>query len=256
MRHLTGIFVVWGTLGAVACGGASQNDFSSPFAAGGSPASGGSGAKGGSMSTGGSSSGKGGSSTGGSTSTGGSSSGTSGTDATGGRTATGGTDAAGGSGGTAGTDAAGGTTTTGGTGGSGMTTGGSAGSGMQMGGSSGAGGSQSGAGGSGGMSDCDALSMDYTMTLQQAEACNPNSGKDQCTQKEADDLVCNTCSAFVNPDNADAIAHLDELRKQASTSHCVHPCPALACVLPSATCKAMAGSKTDGRCSTVLATTQ
>lgn len=271
MRHRTGIFVLWGALGAIACGGASTTDFSNPVGAGGTATNGGSGAQGGTSDTGGSSSGKGGStSSGGSVNTGGSSgtSGTAGdaaggttggTDATGGTTdtggtdaaggsgatagtnATGGSDAAGGSGATAGTDATGGTTDTGGTGGTGMATGGSAGSGMQT-------------GGSGGMGpDCNALEMDYSMTLEQAEACNPNSGKDQCTQMEKSDLVCGGCTVFVNPDNQAAIMHLDELRQEAG-SNCVHPCPAIACVVPSSTCTATMGSKSAGRCTSQLAT--
>lgn len=272
MRHHTGIFVVWGTLGAVACGGASQTDFSSPFGGSGAPASaGGSNAKGGTTSTGGSSSGKGGTGTGGSSSgasgTGGDTTGgtdatggssgtdaTGGTDAAGGSGATAGTDATGGSGATAGTDATGGTTATGGsagTGGSGTTTGGSA--GMAAGGASGSGGSQ---GGSGGTVDCNALEMDYSTTLDQAEACNANSGKDQCTQLEKSDLVCGGCQVFVNPDNTDAIAHLEELRKEVGTD-CVHPCPAIACVVQAATCKPVTGgAKGAGKCSAVLATTQ
>ncbi len=278
MRHRTGIFVLWGTLGAVACGGASSTDFSNAPGAGGTTTSGGangsggSGAKGG-TGAGGSSSGTGGStSSGGSVSTGGSSAtsgtggdatgatggsdmttgGSAGTDAaggSGGAGATGGTDAAGGSGATGGTDATGGTAGTSGTTG----TGGTDGSGMQMGGAGGVAGSP--AGGAGGMNpDCNALEMDYSMTLEQAEACNPNSGKDQCTQMEKGDLVCG-CSVYVNPDNQAAIMHLDDLRKQAGT-HCTHACPAIACVLPSATCMAVSGSKTEGRCSNVLATTQ
>ncbi|HTQ03865.1 MAG TPA: hypothetical protein VMI54_08405, partial [Polyangiaceae bacterium] len=194
----------------------------------------------------------GGDATGGTTATGGSS-GTSaagGTDASGGSGATAGTDAAGGSGATAGTDAAGGSMSVGGSGGTGMTTGGGA--GMPSGG---AGGSQSGAGGSAGMSNCDALETDYSNTLEQAEACNPNSGKDQCTQMEKSDLVCGGCSVYVNPDNTDAVAHLDELRQEVGTN-CVHPCPAIACVVPSATCMPVSGSKNTGRCSSALATTQ
>jgi hypothetical protein len=105
------------------------------------------------------------------------------------------------------------------------------------------------------MVDCNALETDYSTTREQAEACNPNSGKDQCTLMEKSELVCGGCTVFVNPDNKDAVAHLDELRKEVGPS-CVHPCPALACLVPAAMCKPIAGMKDAGRCSPVLATTQ
>jgi hypothetical protein len=112
------------------------------------------------------------------------------------------------------------------------------------GGSAGMGGSA----GSGMKPDCAALEKDYSTTLQQAEACNPDSGKTQCTSMEANDLTCPNCSVYVNPDNEADIMHLAELRQQAG-NHCVTPCPAIACVLPpSARCAPVAGSKSAGRC--------
>jgi hypothetical protein len=254
MRHPSGIFVLFGILGAVACGGASQNDFSSPVGAsgqattGGSSGTGGSGAQGGSTSTGGSTQGG----TGGSNSAGG----TGGSVSTGGSVGTGGSVNTGGASGTSGTggDATGGTSGasgSAGTGGTGMETGGSAGTGAQAGGAGGAGGSKGGMGGSGGMAtvDCDALAMDYATTLEQAQACNPNSGKDQCTDTVKGSLTCG-CNVFINPDNTDAVAHLEELRTEAGT-HCVTACPAIACVTPGATCTAVTGGAKDaGRCTT------
>jgi hypothetical protein len=126
-------------------------------------------------------------------------------------------------------------------------TGGSAGSGM-----SGKGGA-AGSAGSGGV-DCAALEMDYTMTLDQAQACNSSSGKDQCTMTVQSGLTCG-CPVYVNPDNMAAVTHLDDLRKQAGT-HCNMPCPQLSCVAPgSATCQASSGGPRGmGRCSTLVAT--
>lgn len=248
MRYRTGFVVLFAIAGAQACGGVAENDFSTP--AGGKSA-------GGTGATGGAGSGRGGSgattSSGGSKSSGGSSgssgtggSATGGSDTAGGTTATGGSDATGGTGGDAmggtsgtGGDAAGGSSGSAATGGSGAdTTGGSAGMTAGTGGSA----------GSGMNPDCAALEMDYSMTLQQAEACNPDSGKDQCTAMEKNDLTCPNCSVYVNPDNKAPIMHLDELRKQAG-NHCVTPCPAIACVMPgSSTCAPVAGSRSAGRC--------
>jgi hypothetical protein len=282
MRQRSGILVLFAIAGVVACGGASATDFSTP-GAGGKAGGGGAGALGG-TNTGGSGNGTstggtksaGGSgnttgATGGSDATGGSGAtagdttgGTGGTDAAGGSGATGGTggtDTTGGTGGTDATGGTGGTDTTGGTGGgagdamggggtgaAGGTTGGSA--GMQTGGT---GGAMGGSAGTGNV-DCNALAMDYTMTLDQAEACNPSSGKDQCTATEKGSLTCG-CDVYVNPDNAMAIMHLADLRKQAGT-HCVTPCPAIACVVPpSATCQATSsGGRSGGRCTSVVAT--
>ncbi len=249
MRYRTGFVVLFAIAGAQACGGASTNDFSTP---GGGKSAGGTGATGGSGNA---------TSSGGTKSSGGTSgtgSATGGSDSAGGTTDTGGADTTGGTSGTGG-DAVGGTgaDTTGGTGGDAVggtsgasamggtgagTTGGSAGT------TGGSAGMTGGSAGSGMNPDCAALEMDYSMTLQQAEACNPDSGKDQCTAMEKNDLTCPNCSVYVNPDNQAAIMHLAELRKQAG-NHCVTPCPAIACVAPeSGTCGPVAGSKTAGRC--------
>ncbi|HSU42386.1 MAG TPA: hypothetical protein VLJ38_22545 [Polyangiaceae bacterium] len=231
MRYRTGFVVLFAIAGAQACGGVAENDFSTP--AGGKSA-------GGTGATGGAGSGRGGS--GAATSSGGSKSsgGSSGSSGTGG-SATGGSDSAGGTSGTGG-DAAGGASGSAATGGTGAdTTGGSAG---MTGGTGGTGGSA----GSGMNPDCAALEMDYSMTLQQAQACNPDSGKDQCTAMEKNDLTCPNCSVYVNPDNKAPIMHLAELRQQAG-NHCVTPCPAIACVMPgSSTCAPVAGSRSAGRC--------
>jgi hypothetical protein len=181
----------------------------------------------------------------------------------GGTTATGGSNTTGGSSGTIGTggDATGGTggdamggtsgtTATGGTGGDAMggTSGTTATGGDGAGGFAGMTGGTAGSAGSGMTPDCAALEMDYTMTLQEAEACNPQSGKDQCTAMEKNSLTCPNCSVYVNPDNTDAIMHLADIRKQAG-NHCVTPCPAIACVQPTAsTCAPVSGSRSAGRC--------
>ena len=218
MLKQTGLCFLVGALGAAACGGPSDTDYSGTPSAGhatsgGSSGSGGS-SKGGSSATGGS----GGSAKGG---TGGSSKGGTGGGATGGGAGmgVGGTTDVGGSGGsTAGTDTGGtgGDVAMGGTGG--MTTGGSA--GMTSGGKGG----NAGAG-----PNCDDLATAYAAALDAAKVCDPNSGKDQCTELVASSLNCG-CDEFANPDNRDAMADLTRIKKEGAK--CAQICPAIACLPP------------------------
>jgi hypothetical protein len=264
MRNHPVVFM-FAIAGAVACGGPAGNDFTDP--AGGSGT--GTGGKGGGAATGGkggaggtsgsSSGGKGGTS-----GTSGSSSGTSST--TGGSSGTGGD--TGGSGGTAG-DAMGGTSSeTGGTAGTaGTGAGGSAGTGgtVETGGSAGdamggtgtggttetggAGGTMAGTGGTTGSPDCEKLTQAYATALEEAKACNANSGKDQCTEQFASNLSCG-CPVFVNPENKDAIAELQRLQKEGAK--CMTVCPAIACVEPgSGVCEPADGTANEnGLCTT------
>ncbi|HEV8549755.1 MAG TPA: hypothetical protein VGQ57_12020 [Polyangiaceae bacterium] len=252
MLKPTGLCVLVAIAGAAACGSPSTNDFSGPTGQSGHATGGASGTEptGGGPGAGGSSQGGDGASTTGGSATGGSSTGGTGTGGdsqglggvagdlmasggTSGDTATGGTDTGG-----TGTDTGGTGMTTGGTGtdtgGTGTTTGGSAGM-PPMGGAAGMGPS------------CEELAMQYTDALKAAQVCNPNSGKDQCSSKEYSDLTCG-CPVSVNPDNADAVAELEQLRKDGV--RCRMACPAIACVAPGdGTCtRDMGGTREMGHC--------
>ena len=228
MLKRTGLCLLFGVVGAApACGSPSDNNFSGPAAAGSAVKGGASGSAGASTAGKGGTSSTGGSATGG---TGGSTGGTGGSDV--GGTGMGGSATLGGSSGTTttgGTDPGVGGTDPGiggdpgmggdpGLGGTGMTTGGAGGMAGKP-----------GNGGSGGKANCDELAMQYADALEAARACNARSGKEQCTETTPSSLTCG-CDVPVNPDNTDAVAELERLRK--AGAGCAMACPAIACIKP------------------------
>jgi len=255
MLKQTGLCFLVGALGVAACGGPSDNDYSGSPSAGqatsgssGSKASGGSGgasAAGGSSgsSKGGSSAATGGSSLGGTTDAGGSSGTTGGTDVGG---------SAGTLGGSSGDTAMGGSSGDTAMGGTGMTSGGAgamAGTGNETGGGSGMAGKPGVGGSAGAGPDCEELATMYAAALDAAKVCDPNSGKDQCTELVQSSLTCG-CDQYVNPENAEAVTELTRLRKQGTK--CMELCPAIACLPPEhGTCEQDSdGGKEDGHCLT------
>ena len=246
MLKQTGLCFLVGALGVAACGGPSDNDYSGSPSAGqatsGSSGSKASGGSGGASAAGGSS----GSSKGGSSA------------ATGGSSLGGTTDAGGSSGTTGGTDVGGSAGTLGGSsgdtamGGTGMTSGGAgamAGTGNETGGGSGMAGKPGVGGSAGAGPDCEELATMYAAALDAAKVCDPNSGKDQCTELVQSSLTCG-CDQYVNPENAEAVTELTRLRKQGTK--CMELCPAIACLPPEhGTCEQDSdGGKEDGHCLT------
>ncbi len=271
MPNRSGLFILFGISGLVACGGPSEDNFSDPAGASGKAMAGGSGSgKGGSGgkdggsgaggTSGSSTGGTGGGSSGG---TGGSTGGAGGsTGGTGGSTggaggSTGGTGAE--TGGTGASDTGGTTGTGGSTGGTGGETGGTGALGgmgaMAGSGTGGDGGTRAGSGGSGGSggnAKCVEHARAYAEALEAARVCNADSGKDQCTKQVPSDLECG-CSVFVNPDNEEAVAELERLLKEIP-DECVAVCPAVFCLDPeTASCVAGSGPNSDnGTCGPTL----
>ncbi|HWP04520.1 MAG TPA: hypothetical protein VNN72_02205, partial [Polyangiaceae bacterium] len=100
--------------------------------------------------------------------------------------------------------------------------------GMMAGGMGGKGG-RGGKGGSGGQMNCDDLAQQYADALAAARACNAKSDKEQCTELASSSLTCG-CDVPVNPENTEAVAELQRLRK--AGAGCSMVCPAIACLPP------------------------
>jgi hypothetical protein len=268
MPNRSGLFILFGVLGVLACGGPADDNFSDPAGVSGKATTGGSsagksasGGKGGGSGAGGtsgsSSGGKGGGSGTSGSGAGGSTGGTGAeTGGTGGSTggtggSTGGTGAE-----TGGTDTGGTTGTGGSTGGSGSETGGTGALGgmgaMAGSGTGGDAGSSAGAGGSGGNAKCVEHARAYSEALEAARVCSADSGKEQCTKQVPGNLACG-CAVFVNPDNEEAVAELERLMKELP-DECIAVCPAVFCLEPDTdTCVAGIGSNDgNGTCGPVL----
>jgi len=158
--------------------------------------------------------------TGGETATGGQV-GTGGASATGGQIGTGGVSATGGQIGTGGVPATGGKTGTGGGGAGGGGTGGVGTGGNGTG----------GGGGQGGGKSCDALESDYNTALTDAKKCTIGAAN-QCQQLVNSSLSCPGCKQYVNDTTT-----LTALQTQWNDQGCgsaLHVCPAIACVVPTA----------------------
>jgi hypothetical protein len=112
---------------------------------------------------------------------------------------------------------------------------------MEAGGSSGVGGGRAG---SGGASSCNELAAEYAELLEEAQVCNPDIDRPQCTVEVQSSLLCG-CPTWANEDNTEAIEAMRQLEKQASD--CIVPCPAILCVAPgTGLCSTSGGS--GGRC--------
>jgi hypothetical protein len=161
---------------------------------------------------------------------------------TGGTTATGGVSGSGGAGGcprcvgTGGATAAGGQPGTGGSATGGQGEGGVGGTGI---GGKGTGGT----GGQGGGQSCDALESDYGSALTAAKKCTP-SATNQCQQLVNNSLSCPDCKQYVN-DTSTLTAIQTEWDNQNCGSS-PHACPAIACVVPTASVCTGAGTTTGG----------
>ena len=162
--------------------------------------------------------------------------GTGGTPATGGQVGTGGTVATGGQIGTGGAPATGGQIGTGGQ----TATGGKTGTGGSATGGHGAGGS--GTGGGGGKS-CGMLESDYGAALSAAKKCNPGA-TGQCQELVNSSLSCPGCKQYVNDTTA-----LSAIQAEWDDQNCgstPHVCPAIACLVPTASVCTSSDSTTGG----------
>jgi hypothetical protein len=182
---------------------------------------------------------------------------------------TGGAPATGGQTGAGGAIATGGQPGTGGQAGSGQNgTGGSA-SGGQGGGGKGGGTGGSGTGGSGtgggqggqaGGESCDAIASDYGKALTTAKRCIPGA-TGQCAHLVDTSLSCSGCKQYVN--DTTTLAALQTAWTNQACGSVAHPCPAIACVIPTqSTCAGTsstsggpnAGADPSGTCTGVVLT--
>lgn len=122
-------------------------------------------------------------------------------------------------------------------------------------GSNASGGSKPTGGNAGGGGDpaarCAMLETEYRDTLEVAQECDPRIDSDQCTEQVPSDLACG-CPTFVNPENAEAVARLNLIRREALLVCDVRVCPAIACVEPNGFCTGSGSGK--GHCEVGLAT--
>src|SRR5690606_19360236 len=83
--------------------------------------------------------------------------------------------------------------------------------------------------GSGGVSArCVELADEYRTALERAKACNPSIDVEQCTEKVDDQLPC-PCPTFINPNNTQAVAALEEAKEAWVAQGCGDDvaCPAI-----------------------------
>jgi hypothetical protein len=153
--------------------------------------------------------------------------GTGGTTATGGQIGTGGALATGGQVGTGGVSATGGQIGTGGA----SATGGQLGTGGSGIGGHGTGGSGTGGGGQGGGKSCDALETDYGTALTAAMKCTLGASG-QCQQLVNRTLSCPGCKQYVN--DTTMLTAIQTAWDDQSCDSVPHVCPAIACVVPTA----------------------
>jgi hypothetical protein len=123
----------------------------------------------------------------------------------------------------------------------------------------GAGTSTSGTGANGGSGagivlDCTELEQAYLDTLEAARSCAPNADFEECTLIVDDQIPCPCGGVAVNPENADAVSRLDELRSDWEAQSCGSDiaCPDILCEPASGGVCLPGPNGMDGLCETVF----
>ncbi|MCA9618086.1 MAG: hypothetical protein KC731_03635, partial [Myxococcales bacterium] len=91
----------------------------------------------------------------------------------------------------------------------------------------------------------------YQEALARAKSCAPQLPVEQCNVEVDDALAC-PCPTFAESGNTEALAKLDELKKEWDAAQCgaVIDCPAIACVEPKgASCDPGTNPQDGGHCS-------